>query len=157
MEKTTMPSQQKTGPGKAVERFILRTYPQIHVFLYRLTHGSVAGNFGERIFLLLTTTGRKSGKEYTTPLPYTLDNGRFIVIASNGGAATDPQWCLNLRAHPQAKVQIGEKTLAVTASEADAEERKRLWSNITSRFSNYEDYQKRTTREIPIVILTPNP
>ena len=151
-----MPPQQKTGIRKAVERFVLRTYPQIHVSLYRLTNGSIAGNFGARNFLLLTMTGRKSGKEYTTPLPYTLDNGRFIVIASNGGAATDPQWCLNLRAHPQAKVQIGQKTIAVTASEAHAEERKRLWSSITSQFSNYADYQRRTTREIPVVILTPN-
>ncbi len=81
--------------------------------------------------------------------------GRFILIASNWGAPNNPQWWLNLQAHPSAKVQVGKKTIVVTATPADAEERARLWSLVTSRYPDFADYQRRTTREIPVVILTP--
>ena len=81
--------------------------------------------------------------------------GRFLLIGSNWGAPTDPQWWLNLQAHPSARLQVGKRTVAVTATLADAGERARLWPLITSQYANFADYQRHTTREIPVVILTP--
>jgi len=123
--------------------------------LYRLTGGTVGGKMGGRPILLLTTIGRKSGKERVTPLLYLPEGDHFIVIASNWGEANHPIWWLNLQANPRAKIQIGRKTIPVTARQAGPEERQRLWPVITSQYSNFADYQKRTTREIPVVILTP--
>lgn len=154
MGQVTPPQTKRAGSG--IQRFAARSYPKVHIFLYRLTNGSLGGKFGERAFLLLTTTGRKSGREQTTPLFYFPDGERFIVIASNGGAATHPQWWLNLRVRPEAKVQLGQRNIAVTARQAEGAERQQLWSTITAKFSNFLDYQKKTTREIPVVILTPD-
>ena len=105
--------------------------------------------------LLLTAIGRKSGQEHVTPMLYFPDGGRFILIASNWGAPNHPQWWLNLQAHPQAKIQVGRKTVTVTATQADAQERQRLWSFATSKYFNFDAYQQRVAREIPVVILTP--
>ena len=123
--------------------------------LYRLTSGAVGGKMGGRPILLLTTIGRESGKERVTPLLYLPEGDHFVVIASNWGEANHPMWWLNLQANPRAKIQIGRKTIPVTARQAGPEERQRLWPVITSRYSNYADYQKGTTREIPVIILTP--
>ena len=123
--------------------------------LYRLTNGVVGGKMGGRPILLLTTIGRKSGKERVTPLLYLPEEDHFIVIVSNWGEANHPMWWLNLQANPRAKIQIGPKIIPVTARQAGPEERQRLWPVITSKYSNYADYQKGTTREIPVVILTP--
>lgn len=125
----------------------------MHNLLYRLSGSKVAGQIGASRVLLLTTTGRKSGKPRTTPLFYLPDNGRFILVASNGGSPTHPTWWLNLQANPNAMVQIGNQKLPVTAAQADREERKHLWPLLTKMYSGYADYQKRTTREIPVVIL----
>ncbi len=110
---------------------------------------------GGQNILILTTTGRKSGKKRDTPLQYTTDGDRFIIIASNGGAPKHPTWFLNLRANPQAQIQIRSQKIAVTASEASGDERTRLWSQVTGVHQNFADYQKRTTRQIPVVVLTP--
>ncbi len=123
--------------------------------LYHLTGGAVGGKMGGRPILLLTTIGRKSGKERVTPLLYLPEGDHFIVIASNWGEANHPMWWLNLQANPRAKIQVGRNTIAVTARQASPEERQRLWPVIASRYSNFAGYQKRTTREIPVVILTP--
>jgi deazaflavin-dependent oxidoreductase (nitroreductase family) len=142
-------------PGRletAAQRFIMKT----HISLYRITGGAIGSNMSGRSFLLLTTVGRKSGKERITPLQYVPDGKRFLLIASNGGALKHPQWLLNLHGKPQAVVQVGAKTINVTATEASGEERSQLWSLITSRYPNFAGYQQRTTREIPVVILTPN-
>ncbi len=126
-----------------------------NISLYRLTNGAVGGKMGGRPILLLTTIGRKSGKERVTPLLYLPEGDHFIVIASNWGEANHPMWWLNLQANPRAKIQIGPKIIPVNARQAGPEERQRLWPVITSKYSNYADYQKGTTREIPVVILTP--
>src|SRR5260370_7463535 len=123
--------------------------------LYRLTSGAVGGKMGGWPIVLLTTIGRKSGKEHVTPLLYLPEGDHFVVIASNWGEANHPMWWLNLQANPRAKIQIGPKIIPVTARQAAPEERQRLWPVITSRYSNYADYQKGITREIPLVILTP--
>jgi deazaflavin-dependent oxidoreductase (nitroreductase family) len=101
------------------------------------------------------TIGRKSGQERTTPLQYTRDGNDYILIASYGGAPQDPQWFRNLQANPDIKIQVGPTVLEVTARLANPEERARIWLQVTSQFKNFADYQTKTTREIPVVILTP--
>jgi deazaflavin-dependent oxidoreductase (nitroreductase family) len=146
------PQRRKTDIGRALQRFFMG----VHVFFYQRTSGVVGGNLAGRSMLLLTTIGRKSGQERITPIFFFADKDRFVLIGSNGGAAQHPQWWRNLQAHPQARVQIGKHIVAVTAHQAVGEERQRLWSLITARYPNFAAYQKRTTREIPVVVLTPD-
>jgi deazaflavin-dependent oxidoreductase (nitroreductase family) len=141
-----------------VNRKVLTFFSRFHVVLYRASGGRIAGRFRKTApVLLLTTTGRKSGKKRTTPLLYVEESGRYIVVASVGGAPKHPAWYLNMCANPAATIQIGSRRLAVNAKTASAEERVRLWALATRMYPQYDDYQAKTTREIPIVILTPNP
>jgi deazaflavin-dependent oxidoreductase (nitroreductase family) len=126
-----------------------------HLVWYRMTGGLVGHRLGSLTFLLLTATGRKSGRPHTAPLLYMADGDAFVVIGSNGGNAKHPAWVHNLRAHPQADVQVGSRHVAVTAREAEGEERARLWSKVVETYRNYENYQKETEREIPVVVLRP--
>jgi deazaflavin-dependent oxidoreductase (nitroreductase family) len=105
--------------------------------------------------LLLTTTGRRSGKRRTTPLGYLPDGDRRILVASFGGDDRHPQWYLNLKAHPEAEIQVGSETQLVRAATATVEEKAELWPRVVELYSGYEGYQRRTTRDIPLVILTP--
>ena len=104
--------------------------------------------------LLLTTTGRRSGKVRTTPLTFFRDATDLVVVASNGGADRPPDWALNLQQTPRAVVEIGTNKVAVTARLASQHERERLWIVITSTHAGYARYQERTTRLIPVVLLT---
>ena len=106
--------------------------------------------------LVLTTTGRRTGRERVTPLTFFRDGSDLVVIASNGGADRPPEWYLNLQRTPQALIEIGTNKLTVTARTGSAEERARLWVGITTTFGLYARYQDRTTRKIPVVILTPD-
>jgi deazaflavin-dependent oxidoreductase (nitroreductase family) len=107
--------------------------------------------------LLLTTRGRRSGKPRTTPLTFFRDGANLVVIASNGGADQPPDWSLNLEQNPSAVVKIGTDELTVQARTALREERERLWVGITATYSGYARYQERTARQIPVLILTPDP
>jgi deazaflavin-dependent oxidoreductase (nitroreductase family) len=127
----------------------------VHGFWYRLTGGLVGGNvFGTRV-LLLTTIGRKSGKRYTTPLTYLKDGDNLVIIASNGGADTDPDWWRNLKANPLATVQVGPNRKELHAGAAVGSERDRLWAAVTTRYPIYRRYEGATKREIPVVVLRP--
>jgi deazaflavin-dependent oxidoreductase (nitroreductase family) len=148
----TTRQRRKSGIGITLQRFFMN----VHIFFYQRTGGVIGGNLG-RPMLLLITIGRKSGQERITPIFYFPYGDRFVLIASNGGAPQHPQWWFNLQAHEQAKVQIGLHIIAVTAQEATGEERQHLWSLITSQYPEFTTYQARTTRKIPVVILTPNP
>jgi deazaflavin-dependent oxidoreductase (nitroreductase family) len=139
-----------------VNRRLLTALSRAHVALYRASGGRLAGHIaGGAPVLLLTTTGRKSGKQRTTPLLYLVDDGRYVVIASVGGAPKHPAWYLNLLASPAATIEVGRRTLAVTASTASPEERARLWPLAVQMYAGYDAYQARTTREIPMVTLIP--
>jgi deazaflavin-dependent oxidoreductase (nitroreductase family) len=144
-------TKQSKPAGKVGQR-LQHFFTQRHVAFYRLTNGKVGGG---KSLLILTTTGRKSGVERDTPLFFFPDGDHFIIIASNGGAPKHPTWWLNLQSNPKAKIQIRSRVLSVTARQADPEERKRLWEIISENYKNFVEYQKRTPREIPIVILTP--
>ena len=126
-----------------------------HAAVYRASGGKLTGKMGKNPILLLITTGRKSGQRRTTPLLYLVDGEKIVIVASNGGAPKHPAWWLNLRANPEAEVEIGERTLRVRAEEASPEEKQRLWPKLVEMYSGYENYQKKTDREIPVVVLHP--
>ena len=104
--------------------------------------------------LLLTTVGRKTGKNRTTPLLYLKDNDRIAIVASNGGKDKEPLWWTNLRTNPHAKVQVKGEKKTMIARKANEEEQASLWPLLTKMYPSYGQYQKKTRREIPVVILT---
>ena len=132
-----------------------RVFTGMHAFFYRLSGGKLGGRIAKSPVLLLNTTGRKTGEPRTTPLLYLKDGDNLILVASDGGALKHPAWWLNLLAKPAAEVEIGRKKLKVNAKQADAEERARLWPLLVDMYGGYAEYQKKTTREIPVVILHP--
>lgn len=103
--------------------------------------------------LLLTTTGRKSGEPYTTPLIYGEDAGRYVVVASRGGAPSHPQWYRNLDANPSVGLQVAARKFQATARTASPDEKPTLWALMTGIYPPYDEYQAATEREIPVVIL----
>jgi deazaflavin-dependent oxidoreductase (nitroreductase family) len=116
---------------------------------------SVAGGPGPVPTLLLTTTGRKSGKPHILPLIYGKSEKGYVIVASKGGAPSHPDWYFNLTAHPEVTVQVGAKRFKGRARTTTGAERSTLWEQMVGIYPPYEDYQKRTKREIPIVILEP--
>ena len=111
------------------------------------------GRWGGRDALLLTTRGRRSGKLRRTALLYGVNGDRYLLVASNGGAARQPAWYLNLVEHAEVQVQVGADKFAARARTATPEEKPRLWSQMTSIWPAYEGYQRKTRRDIPVVIL----
>ena len=132
-----------------------RIFGGIHRGVYRLTGGKVGGKIGKASVLLLTATGRKSGKPRTQPLLYTRAGDGYAVIASKGGAAQHPLWYLNLQANSRAEVTIGRETRLVRARDAQGEERERLWRALADLHSGYDKYAQKTSRRIPVVVLEP--
>ena len=126
-----------------------------HTAIYRLTGGRVMGSFGRAPVLLLTTTGRKSGKNRTTPLLYLEEGGLYFVVASSGGSSKHPAWYLNLTANPTSALQTQDRTLSATAETIAGDEKKRLWIRFNEIYPDYDTYQKKTERDIPVVKLTP--
>jgi deazaflavin-dependent oxidoreductase (nitroreductase family) len=117
------------------------------------TDGRNGHRWNGRNTLLLTTRGRRSGRLHRTALIYGRDGDRYVVVASNGGARNHPSWYLNLTAQPEVRVQVQAERFAARASTAGAEERPRLWRMMAEIWPDYERYQKRTGREISVVIL----
>jgi deazaflavin-dependent oxidoreductase (nitroreductase family) len=136
-----------------MNRTLINTISRVHTFWYRLSGGALGGRLAGRKMLLLTTTGRKSGKTRTVALQYLDDGGTPVVIASNGGNTNHPAWWLNLEAHPQAEVQMGSEIKQVVAEKAQGAERDRLWKAAVDYYAGYADYQKTANREIPVVVL----
>ena len=136
-------------------RMITRLISGTHEFWYRMTGGLIGGSLGRLPVLLLTTTGRKTGKRRTTPLVYLPDGDNMVIIASNGGSDWHPGWWLNLRANPNAEVQVDHDVRSVVAEKAEGAERERLWREVNELYHGYEAYQRSTKREIPVVVLRP--
>jgi len=139
-----------------LRRWLIRGLSKTHLVVYRLSRGRFLSRVAGMPVLLLTTTGRRSGKARTTPLTFFRDGADLVVIASNGGADRPPDWSLNLQHNPRAVVEIGTDDLTVQARTASAEERERLWVGITATYSGYARYQSKTARQIPVLILTPD-
>jgi F420H(2)-dependent quinone reductase len=134
---------------------MLKPLMAVSVFLYRLTGGKFGGHVQGLPVLLLTTIGRRTGKQRTIPLGYFEHDGYYVITASNAGFDTHPSWFHNLKSQPQVGLQIGNKQLAAVAEPANPKLRKQLWAQLVERAPGYGAYKKRTTREIPIVLLRP--
>ncbi|PWU46145.1 nitroreductase family deazaflavin-dependent oxidoreductase [Micromonospora sp. S4605] len=124
-----------------------------HVRRYLETDGADGGKYHGYDALLLTTRGRRSGTLRRTALIYGRDGDRYLLVASNGGAARHPNWYLNLCADPEVRVQVGAEKFAARARTATGEERDRLWQVMTKVFPTYARYQQQTDREIPVVVV----
>lgn len=130
-----------------------RGFTFVHTHAYRLLGGRLVGKFGKAPMLLLTTTGRKTGAARTTPLLYLPVGDSYVIVASWGGDERNPLWYLNLVADPHVTVQIGAEKQAMTARTATPEEKARLWPELVAIYRQYEGYQRKTERDIPLVIL----
>jgi deazaflavin-dependent oxidoreductase (nitroreductase family) len=130
-------------------------FGQEHVNRYIETGGEEGHDWRGATVLILTTTGRKSGEQRSTPLIYRTWNDDYLLVASQGGAPTDPAWYLNLSADPDVTVQVHDQRFAARARTATADERPEVWSIMTEDWPAYDDYQRRTDREIPVVVLEP--
>ena len=128
---------------------------KVIVFLYNVSGGRIGGKMGKVPVLLLTTTGRKTGKKRTLPLIYIMDGSAYVITASAGGADKNPGWFFNIRSNPQATIQVKDKHIKVTAEIAGQEKKSELWARLVEVAPNFAGYQKRTSREIPMVILHP--
>jgi deazaflavin-dependent oxidoreductase (nitroreductase family) len=122
---------------------------------FHANEGRVGGMFEGMPLLLLHHAGAKSGKSRVNPLAYQSDGGRYVVFASKGGAPSNPDWYHNLKAHPSTQIEVGTDTIDVLASEASGEERERLYRTQAQRVPQFAEYESKTERVIPVMILTP--
>lgn len=122
---------------------------------FRANQGKVGGRFEGKTLLLLHSIGAKSGQAYINPTAYVRDNENFVIIASKGGSPTNPDWYYNLIANPLVTVEVGTETFQVHAKIAEEPERTRLYNKMADMMPAFNDYLQRTTREIPVFVLTP--
>jgi len=122
---------------------------------FRANGGKVGGNFAGRPLLLLHTTGAKSKQERVNPVAYTRDGDRLVVIASKGGAPTNPDWYYNIVANPHITVEVGTEKLQADAKVASEPERTRLYDKMIEVMPGFAEYRRKTTRQIPVIVLTP--
>ncbi len=151
MSEKTSTEKDLSGPAKLA----LKLGSGAHAGMYRATKGKLFGRMGKSPILLLNTVGRKSGKKRTTPLLYAMDGEAFVLIASKGGTPTHPAWYLNLIATPDVTVEVGDREARVRAEEVSGEEKTRLWQKMVEMYPTYDDYQTKTEREIPLLLLHP--
>ena len=138
------------------QRFrLIRFASLLHRWVFQLSRGKAAGKFGKCNFLLLTTTGRRTGQSRTVPLLYLVDHGAYALVASYGGNPLAPAWLLNIRADPQVTLQIGRQRVTGVARIASTAERARLWDSFVSVFPGYDHYQEISGRRIPLVLVQP--
>jgi proline iminopeptidase len=129
-------------------------YGQEHVQRYRETGGDVGHIWKEgSTVLLLTTKGRKTGEDRTTPLIYAQDGDRYVIVASKGGAPEHPGWYRNLQKTPEVELQVKDEVFPARARTAEGDERERLWSKVNEVWPHYAEYATKTDREIPVVVL----
>jgi len=151
MAEREMPADMKRFMGSP----FMRLFQRANTAVYRLSGGKLGASMRGAPVLLLTVTGRKSGKQHTTPLIYLRDGSDYAVVASKGGWAQHPLWYLNLQANPNVTIEDRRDKLPMRARTANAEERARLWPRLVALYGDYANYQSWTDREIPVVILSP--
>lgn len=133
---------------------LMKLFVGTHVRLYRLSGGKVGGSIAGGRLLLLTTTGKKTGKSRTVPLMFIEDDqSRPVIAASFGGAPADPAWFSNIKNSPSVRYQIGDREVQATAEILPGPERDRMWGILKSKYPNYGEYEKKTSRVIPMVAL----
>ncbi len=144
------PQQERIGSA------VVKVMSALNTWVYRATGGRVGGRFlrGAPV-LLLITTGRKTGKPRTAPLLYLEQGDAYVIVASKGGMSHDPLWFKNLEANPDVEVQLGNRRMPMKARRASDAEKAELWPKLVAMYRDYADYQARTDRNIPVVLLTP--
>jgi deazaflavin-dependent oxidoreductase (nitroreductase family) len=151
-----MPSDQTLSRfSMAMPAAALRISGKLNVPLYRLSGGRVGGKVGRAPVLLLTTTGRRSGQQRTAPVLYLKDGERLVVIGSNAGNAKAPAWSLNLKANPEAEVEVGREHSLVRARVTEGEERAELWRKMNEQYAGFDAYDANTSRDIAVFVLEP--
>jgi deazaflavin-dependent oxidoreductase (nitroreductase family) len=147
-----------TPRQERIAKVAIRVMSALNVWAYRASGGRIGGRFlrGAPV-CLLRTRGRKSGEPRVAPLLYLADGERVVVVASKGGMAQHPLWYRNLVEHPDCEVEIGATRRAMRARTAGPEEKAALWPRLVAMYRDYDDYQARTDRDIPVVILEPRP
>jgi deazaflavin-dependent oxidoreductase (nitroreductase family) len=133
----------------------LRWTGKLNVPLYRLSGGRIGGKVGRAPVLLLITTGRKSGEPRTAPVVYLADGEGLVVIDTNAGNARIPAWSLNLKANPDAEVEVGRERRKVRARVTEGEERATLWRKSNEQFAGFDDYEAKLSRGIAVFVLDP--
>lgn len=134
-------------------RWLLALITSLHRFFYTVSGGWIGHRAPGYRFLLLGCRGRKSGREYLTPLLYVADGERFVVVGSNAGDAREPSWWKNLQANPDASVRVAREQIAVRARAANAAEAEVLWPRVLETYASFERYRARAGRAIPLVLL----
>jgi deazaflavin-dependent oxidoreductase (nitroreductase family) len=150
-----MPASPAVPPPGTLLFRLVQAFVDLNTTLYRRTGGRLGNNVKGAPVLLLEHVGRKSGKARTTPVLYLEDGTDLVIVASRGGSDAMPAWFFNLQASPATTVQVGRKRRSVIARQASAEEKQRLWPLLTEMFPDFDAYQRRTVRPIPVVILSP--
>jgi F420H(2)-dependent quinone reductase len=139
----------------ALPEGVVRGLGKLNVPVYRASRGRLMGTWGRAPVLLLTTTGRRSGQQRTAPVVYLADGQRMVVIGSNAGNEHAPAWSLNLKANPDCAVQVRGEHRHVRARVAEGEERADLWKEMNAQYDGFDDYDKRTSRDIAVFVLEP--
>ena len=128
-------------------------FGQEHVDRYLETDGEEGHDWNGTTALIITTTGRKSGEDRSTPLIYQEHDGAYLIVASKGGADEPPAWLLNLEDKPEITVQVKADRFPARARVAEAQEKPEMWKKMTAAWPAYDEYQEKTDREIPVVVL----
>ncbi|MFZ1041425.1 MAG: nitroreductase family deazaflavin-dependent oxidoreductase [Anaerolineales bacterium] len=135
-----------------MRNFFIRLLMSINSFFLHISHGRIGSRLGTQTILLLHTTGRKSGQERVIPIAYFDYEGKYLIVASNWGKNQNADWYLNLKKQPRAALEVKGKRMEVQSREAQSDEYDRLWKFATEHHPPYLDYQKMTTRHIPIIV-----
>ena len=151
-----MPASPSIPPPGTFRAKVVNAFANANVMLYRRSGGRLGNTVKGAPVLLLDHVGRKSGRARTAPVLYMRDGEELVIVASRGGSDAMPAWWLNLQANPTTTVQIGTERRRVVAHEANAEEKAELWPRLVGIYPDYEVYQRRTERQIPVVILSPS-
>ena len=141
--------------GTGFGHWMARVGTALHSWLYRISGGRIGGSAFSAPVLVLTTTGAKTGKERRVAILYLKTDDGYVVVASYGGADRSPAWFANLSANPSARIQVGGEEFPVTAAIVDSERKAKLWPELVAMYADYQIYQDRTDRDIPVVLLTP--
>jgi F420H(2)-dependent quinone reductase len=149
-----MPAAPAFPPPRSLRLKFVQAFVNLNTRLYRWTGGRLGGKVKGAPVLLLDHVGRTTGRSRTTPVLYLEDGDDLIIVASRSGSDATPAWFLNLKSNPSTEVQVGPERRAVRAREASAEEKERLWPRLVEMFPDFDVYQRRTDRQIPVVILS---
>ena len=139
-----------------MRKAFIKLFINLHTFFYKLTGGRFGSQMGDYKIMLLTTKGRKSGVEYTTPLGYFDHQDGYLIIASNGGMDNHPDWYFNLKSDPQVSIQIKDQAMTARAEILNTKTRTPIWERVVAEAPQYGNYEGRTDRLIPVVWLRPS-